>query len=110
MIGPEHLAFAGKRGDIIPGHQKTAKESFVNSGRETRPKNLQAFVRAANYAPPISPHPQYNDLIKAYGTAVGKWLGSASAPEATLTAQQALDEAATQMQRILDDFNKANPK
>jgi multiple sugar transport system substrate-binding protein len=110
MIGPEHLTFAGKRGDIIPAHQKTAKDAFVTSGSETRPKNIQAFVRAANYAPPISPHPQYNDLIKAYNTAVAKWLGSATAPQAVLTAQQALDEAATQMQRILDDYNKANPK
>ena len=110
MISPEHLTFAGKRGDIIPGHQKTAKDAFVNSGSETRPKNLQAFVRAANYAPPISPHPQYNDLIKAYNTAVTKWLGTKDAPANTLTAQQALDEAAQQMQRILDDYNKANPK
>ena len=48
---------------------------------------------------------KYNDLIKAYNAAVNKWLGSATAPQATLTAQQALDEATTQMQRILDDYN-----
>ncbi len=110
MCGPEQLTLAGRRGDIIPALQKTAQEAFVTSPPETRPKNIQAFVRAAAYAPPIAPHPLSADLQKAYNTAVGKWLGSASDPTAQLTAEQAVKEAAAQMQRILDDYNKANPK
>jgi multiple sugar transport system substrate-binding protein len=110
LCSPEHLTWTGNRGDIIPAHQKTAKEAFVLSGGETRPKNLQAFVRAASYAPPIAPHPRNADIQKAYNTAVGKWLGSAADPANTLTAQQALQEAQTEVQRILDEWNKANPK
>lgn len=110
LIGPEHLAWAGGKGHIIPAHQKTAKEAFASPASEPRPKNIQAFVRAAAYAPPIIPHPHYNELNKAFNTAIAKWLGSAAAPVNTLTAQQALEEAQRDMQRLLDDWNKANPK
>ncbi len=110
LAGPEHLTFAGNRGDIIPAHQKTAKDAFVLSGGESRPKNLQAFVRAAAYAPPIAPHPRNADITKAYNGAVAKWLGTPAEPTNTLTAQQALQEAQTEVQRVLDDWNKANPK
>jgi multiple sugar transport system substrate-binding protein len=110
LAGPEHLTWAGNRGDIIPAHQKTAKDAFVLSGGESRPKNLQAFVRAAAYAPPIAPHPRNADITKAYNGAVAKWLGSPADPTNTLTAQQALQEAQTEVQRVLDDWNKANPR
>jgi ABC-type glycerol-3-phosphate transport system substrate-binding protein len=110
LIGPEHLTWAGNKGHIIPGHQKTAREAFVNPQGETRPKNIQAFVRAAAYAPPIIGHPEYAKLNGAWSAAVTKWLGTASNPASTLTAQQALQEAQTEMQRLLDDWNRANPK
>lgn len=110
LIGSEHLTWAGNKGHIIPAHQKTAKDAFVNPQGETRPKNIQAFVRAAAYAPPIMPHPIYPDLSRGWGTAVAKWYGSAANSANTLTAQQALDEAQREMQRLLDDWNKANPQ
>ncbi|MGH2371203.1 MAG: extracellular solute-binding protein, partial [Chloroflexota bacterium] len=110
LIGPEHLTWAGNRGDIIPAHQKTAKDAFVLTGGETRPKNLQAFVKAAEYAPPIAPHPLSRELQRAYGEAIGKWLGGAKEPTNTLTAEQALSEAEMNLQRIIEEWNKANPK
>lgn len=110
LAGLEHLTWAGNRGDIIPGHQKTAKDAFVTGAAEPRPKNLQAFVRAANYAPPIAPHPITAELQRTYNAAVAKWLGTEANPTNTLTAEQALQEAQTDMQRLLDDWNKANPK
>jgi len=110
LIGPEHLTWVGNKGHIIPGHQKTAKEQYINPQGETRPKNIQAFVRAAAYAPPIIEHPEYAKLSGAWNTALNKWLGTADNPANTLTAQQALQEAQTEMQRLLDDWNKANPK
>jgi multiple sugar transport system substrate-binding protein len=110
LIGSEHLTWAGNKGHIIPAHQKTARDAFVNPQGETRPKNIQAFVRAANYAPPIIGHPHYTELSRTYGAAVAKWFGSAANPANTLTAEQALREAQTEMQRVLDDWNKANPK
>jgi multiple sugar transport system substrate-binding protein len=110
LIGPEHLTHAGNIGQIIPAHQKTAQSAFVNPQGETRPKNLQAFVRAANYAPAMIPHPAYGDLSKAWAASYNKWAGTAAAPDAQLTAQAALDEAQKEMQRILDEWNKAHPK
>ncbi|HEV2125281.1 MAG TPA: extracellular solute-binding protein, partial [Chloroflexota bacterium] len=110
LAGPEHLTWAGNKGHIIPAHQATAKTAFVNVGGETRPKNIQAFVRAAEYAPPIIGHPNYAELNRAYGAAVAKWLGSAANPANSLTAEQALKDAQADMQRVLDDWNKANPK
>jgi hypothetical protein len=68
------------------------------------------IVRAAAYAPPIAPHPRNADIQKAYNGAVAKWLGSPAEPTNTLTAQQALQEAQTEVQRVLDDWNKANPR
>lgn len=109
LISPEHLTYAGNKGQIIPAHIKTAKEAFVNPSGESRPKNIQAFVRAADYAPPIIGHPAYADLSKAYSTALGKFLGSAKDSSNTLTAAQALTQAQADMQRVLDDWNKANP-
>ena len=41
---------------------------------------------------------------------MNKWFGTAAAPTNTLTAEQALREASTEMQRLLDEWNKANPK
>ena len=109
MVGPEQLTHAGNVGQIIPAHKKTAETAFVNPGGETRPKNLQAFVRAANYAPAMIPHPAYGDLSKAWAASYSKWVGTAAAPEAVLSAQAALDEAQKEMQRILDEWNRANP-
>ena len=76
---------------------------------ESRPKNLQAFVRAPTprRSPPT---PATRTSQKAYNGAVAKWLGSPAEPTNTLTAQQALQEAQTEVQRVLDDWNKANPK
>jgi multiple sugar transport system substrate-binding protein len=110
LISPEHLTWAGNKGHIIPTHLKTAQSAFVNPQGEARPKNIQAFVRAANYAPPIIGHPDYAKLNTAWATAVNKWFGTSAAPQNTLTAQQALEEAQKEMQRVLDDWNKANPK
>ncbi|HEX2032632.1 MAG TPA: extracellular solute-binding protein [Chloroflexota bacterium] len=110
LCGPEHLTWTGNRGDIIPAHQKTAREAFVLTGSETRPKNLQAFVRAVEYAPPIAPHPLSTTLQRAYATSVAKWLGSAADPTNTLTAEQALKEAETEMQRLLDEWNREHPR
>jgi multiple sugar transport system substrate-binding protein len=110
LCSPEHLTWAGNKGHIIPAHQKTAKDAFVTPPNDTRPRNIQAFVRAASYAPPIIPHPLNSELGRAYNGAVAKWLGSANAPTNTLTAAQALKEAQSEMQRILDDWNRVNPK
>jgi multiple sugar transport system substrate-binding protein len=110
LCSPEHLTWAGNKGHIIPAHAKTAQTAFVNPQGETRPKNIQAFVRAASYAPPIMPHPIYSDLNKAWSAAVSKWYGSAASAQNTAPAEQALREAQTEMQRLLDDWNKANPK
>ncbi len=110
LAGPEHLTWAGNKGHIIPAHQKTAQSAFVNPQGEGRPKNIQAFVRAAAYAPPIIGHPDYAKLNGAWAASYNKWMGSATNPANTLTAEQALREAQTEMQRILDEWNKANPK
>jgi ABC-type glycerol-3-phosphate transport system substrate-binding protein len=110
LAGAEHLTWAGNKGHIIPAHAKTAQAAFVNPSGETRPKNIQAFVRAAAYAPPIIGHPDYAKLNTAWATGVNKWFGTAAAPQNTLTAEQALREAATEMQRVLDEWNRANPK
>jgi hypothetical protein len=110
LISPEHLTWAGNKGHIIPAHQKTAREAFVNPSGESRPRNIQAFVRAAEYAPPIIGHPHYTELNRVHSASVAKWLGNATNPANTLTAEQALREAQTEMQRVLDDWNKANPK
>lgn len=106
LSGPEHLKWAGNQGHIIPAHQKTANEAFVSPPHDPRPKNIQAFVRAANYAPPIMPHPQYTELSRVYGAAVNQWLGE----EAKVSAEQALRQAQEDMQRVLDDWNRANPR
>jgi ABC-type glycerol-3-phosphate transport system substrate-binding protein len=110
LAGPEHLTWADNKGHIIPAHQKTAQAAFVNPQGETRPKNVQAFVRAAAYAPPIIGHPHYAELNKAWAASYNKWMGTKDAPANTLAAEQALREAQTEMQRVLDDWNKANPK
>jgi multiple sugar transport system substrate-binding protein len=110
LAGPEHLTWAGNKGHIIPAHQKTAQSAFVNPQGEGRPKNIQAFVRAAAYAPPIIGHPDYAKLNGAWAASYNKWMGSATNPANTLTAEQALREAQTEMQRILDEWNKANPQ
>jgi len=62
LAGPEHLTWAGGKGHIIPAHQKTAQSAFALPQGEARPKNIQAFVRAASYAPPIIGHPDYAKL------------------------------------------------
>jgi ABC-type glycerol-3-phosphate transport system substrate-binding protein len=110
LISPEHLTWASNKGHIIPTHLKTAQSAFVNPPGESRPKNIQAFVRAAAYAPPIIGHPEYAKLNGAWAAAANKWYGAADNPQNTLTAEQALREAQTEMQRVLDDWNRANPK
>lgn len=105
LVGPEHLRWAGSQGHIIPALSKVAQEVFVPPSSDPRPKNQQAFVRAAQYAPPIIPHPEYTNLSRAYNTAVAEWLG----PEAKLPAEAALQKAQRDMQVILDEWNRKNP-
>ncbi|MER3405884.1 MAG: hypothetical protein C4289_12605, partial [Chloroflexota bacterium] len=88
LVGSEHLRWAGSQGHILPALMKVAQEVFMPPSSDSRPRNQQAFVRAAQYAPPIIPHPEYTTLSRAYNTAVAEWLGGqvaggSGAPEST---------------------------
>ena len=89
LVGPEHLSWTGGQGNIIPSISSLAEEVFVPSADSPDPANLLAFARAADYAKPYFPHPQYGVLRDAYAAAMSPWWSE----EAT-TAKQALEKAA----------------
>ena len=103
LVGPEHLGWTGGQGNIIPAINSIAEEVFVPSEDSPDPANLLAFARAADYAKPYFPHPQYGELRGAYGEAMSPWWSE----EAT-TSAQALEKAEDDCQVIVDDWNAAN--
>lgn len=103
LVGEEHLSWTGGQGNIIPAINSIAEEVFVPSADSPDPANLLAFARAADYAKPYFPHPQYGELRGAYGEAMTPWWNE----EAT-TAKQALEKAEEDCQVIVDDWNAAN--
>ncbi len=103
LVGPEHLSWTGGQGNIIPAINSIAEEVFVPSADSPDPANLLAFARAADYAKPYFPHPQYGPLRDAYAAAMSPWWSE----EAT-TAKQALEKAEKDCQVIVDDWNAAN--
>ena len=103
LVGPEHLGWTGGQGNIIPSISSLAEEVFVPSADSPDPANLLAFARAADYAKPYFPHPQYGTLRDTYAAAMSPWWSE----EAT-TAKQALEKAEEDCQIIVDDWNAAN--
>jgi multiple sugar transport system substrate-binding protein len=103
LVSPEHLGWTGGQGNIIPAIAPLAEEVFVPSEDSPDPANLLAFARAADYAKPWFPHPQYGELRGAFAEAMTPYWSE----EAT-TAKQALELAQENCQVIVDDWNAAN--
>lgn len=99
---PKHQRWQGEEGHAIPVHIPS-QESFRPPASDPRPANQLAFVRSAEYAPPFWPHPEYPKLSGALGKHLGPYLN-----EGSITAEEALDNALTEIEQVLADWKKEN--
>ena len=104
VTGPDLVGWATKEGHIVPGRTDVANSpTFLQAFPQ--PKNIAAFLKAADLAVPTSVHPESPKLGKAIGDGVGLFLAN---PQKA-SAAEALQQTNQQIQQILDAFNASHP-
>ncbi len=99
---PTHQEWQGREGHAIPVHIPS-QHAFGPPADNPHPANQLSFARSAAYATPFWPHPAYSKFTGALNTHIRPHF-----QEDQLTAEEAVDNAFTELEQVIEDWKKEN--